>query len=115
MPHLLVLKEPAVIGGELSWLVASQVGAVAGQAERSLSHPPQRPTDPLFGQIANACGDYVVEIRNFADMQQRIAMGRSWRRTCRAARRTGRSSCARAGRSRQPTRSGCWTSPGCPP
>jgi pimeloyl-ACP methyl ester carboxylesterase len=79
MPNLLVLKDPNVIGGELSWPVASQAlaGAVAGQAGAFALPPFQGPTDLLFGIGANGCGDYAVRIRTWADMQQRIAMGRT--------------------------------------
>ena len=47
-----------------------------GDASFFLFPPPQGPTDNLFGRAANACGDYVSDIHTYADMQQRIEMGR---------------------------------------
>ncbi|MFG1627485.1 alpha/beta fold hydrolase [Kribbella sp. NPDC049227] len=77
-PTWLLAKTPNVIVGELSWPVFSEVlrRAIAGQAEFFAFPPPQGPTDNLFAQIANHCGDYVADIHTFAQMQQRIEMAR---------------------------------------
>ena len=77
-PLWLLAKTPNVLAGELSWPVFSEVirRAVAGDAVFFAFPPPQGPTDGYFAQLANHCGDYVADIHTFADMQQRIEMGR---------------------------------------
>ena len=77
-PNWLVAKTPNAIAGELSWPVFSEVlrRAVAGDAQYFAFGPPAGPTDFLYSRIANHCGDYVSDIRTFADMQRRIEMGR---------------------------------------
>jgi pimeloyl-ACP methyl ester carboxylesterase len=78
MPNLLALKDPNVIGGDLSWPAASQAlaGALAGDASAFAYPPFQGPTDLLFALAANGCGDYAVDIHTFADVRQRIEMAR---------------------------------------
>lgn len=77
-PGWLVAKTPNVLAGELSWPVFSELlrRAVAGDAQFFAFPPPGGPTDFLFSRIANHCGDYVSGIHTFAEMQQRIEMGR---------------------------------------
>ncbi|HET6298541.1 MAG TPA: alpha/beta fold hydrolase [Kribbella sp.] len=77
-PNWLAAKTPNVLAGELSWPVFSEVirRAVAGDAQFFAFPPPRGPTDFLFSRIANHCGDYVADIHTFAEMQQRIEMGR---------------------------------------
>ena len=77
-PNWLAAKTPNVLAGELSWPVFSEVirRAVAGDAQYFAFGPPRGPTDFLFSRIANHCGDYVADIHTFAEMQQRIEMGR---------------------------------------
>jgi pimeloyl-ACP methyl ester carboxylesterase len=77
-PNWLAAKTPNVLAGELSWPVFSEVlrRAVAGDAQFFAFPPPGGPTDFLFARIANHCGDYVADIHTFAEMQQRIEMGR---------------------------------------
>lgn len=77
-PTWLLAKTPNVLTGELSWAVFSEVirRAVAGDAAFFAFPPPQGPTDNLFARLANHCADYVADIHTFADMQQRIEMGR---------------------------------------
>ena len=77
-PHWLQLKDANVFGGpDLSWATLSKLIqlAVAGDASGFIFPPPQGPTDPFFGQAANACGDYAVDIHTYGDMQRRIQMG----------------------------------------
>jgi pimeloyl-ACP methyl ester carboxylesterase len=78
MPNLIVLRDPNVIGGGRSWPVASQAlaGALAGDASGFAYPPFQGPTDLLFALAANGCGDYAVDIHTFADVRERIEMGR---------------------------------------
>ena len=77
-PNWLAAKTPNVLAGDLSWPVFSEVlrRAVAGDAQFFAFPPPGGPTDFLFSRIANHCGDYVADIHTFAEMQQRIEMGR---------------------------------------
>lgn len=77
-PGGLAAKTPNVLAGELSWPVFSEIlrRAVAGDAQFFAFAPPGGPTDFLFTRIANHCGDYVSDIHTFAEMQQRIEMGR---------------------------------------
>jgi pimeloyl-ACP methyl ester carboxylesterase len=77
-PNWLAAKTPNVLAGELSWPVFAEVirRAVAGDAQYFAFPPPGGPNDFLFSRIANHCGDYVADIHTFAEMQQRIEMGR---------------------------------------
>jgi pimeloyl-ACP methyl ester carboxylesterase len=77
-PGYLLAKTPNVIVGELSWPVFSQIlkRAVDGDASFFAFPPPSGPTDNIFARLANHCGDYASDIHTFADMQQRIEMGR---------------------------------------
>lgn len=77
-PIWLAAKTPNVLAQGLSWAGFSEVlrRAVAGDAQFFAWPPPQGPTDELFPRIANHCGDYVADIHTFAEMQQRIEMGR---------------------------------------
>ena len=77
-PGYLVAKTPNVLAGQLTWALFSQILklAVAGNAEFFAFPPPQGPTDNIFARMANHCGDYASDIHTFADMQQRIEMGR---------------------------------------
>ncbi|MFL6132529.1 MAG: alpha/beta fold hydrolase [Nocardioidaceae bacterium] len=77
-PGYLVAKTPNVLAGELTWAVFSQILklAVDGDASFFAFPPPNSPTDSLFARLANHCGDYASDIHTFADMQQRIEMGR---------------------------------------
>ena len=77
-PDYLLAKTPNVIVGELSWPVFSQILklAVDGDASFFAWPPPVGPTDTIFARLANHCGDYASDIHTYADMQQRIEMGR---------------------------------------
>ena len=67
-----------MLAGELTWPVFSQILklAVDGDASFFAFPPPDGPTDNIFARLANHCGDYASDIHTFADMQQRIEMGR---------------------------------------
>jgi pimeloyl-ACP methyl ester carboxylesterase len=77
-PMWLASKEPNALSGDFTWAGFGEGirRAVAGDASFFAFPPPQGPTDTLFGRGANACGDYVSDIHSYADMQQRIEMGR---------------------------------------
>lgn len=77
-PGYLIAKTPNVLAGESTWATFSQILklAVDGDASFFAFPPPQGPTDNLFARVANHCGDYASDIHTFADMRQRIQMGR---------------------------------------
>jgi pimeloyl-ACP methyl ester carboxylesterase len=50
--------------------------ALVGDALAFAMPPYSGPTETFFGIAANACGDWVPDIRSYEDMQQRIQMGR---------------------------------------
>jgi pimeloyl-ACP methyl ester carboxylesterase len=77
-PTYLLAKTPNVVAGQLSWALFSQVLklAVDGDASFFAFPPPNSPTDNILARLANHCGDYASDIHTFADMQQRIEMGR---------------------------------------
>lgn len=54
------------------WLTLKDAGNAIGFAFPL----PQGSTDTIFGIAANACGDYAVDIHDYADMQQRIQLGK---------------------------------------
>lgn len=74
MPNLLALKEPSIYGPDASWAGASRALAAAMARDASAFALP--PEADLSSRGANACLDYVSEIRTYADMQQRLELGR---------------------------------------
>ena len=78
-PTWLTSKEPNALSGPFTWAgFAEGIRRAVDEGDASFFAfpPPQGPTDNLFGRAANACGDYVSDIHTYADMQQRIEMGR---------------------------------------
>ena len=78
-PEWLSSKEPNAVSGDFTWAgFAEGIRRAVDENDASFFAfpPPQGPTDPNFGRAANACGDYVSDIHTYADMQQRIEMGR---------------------------------------
>ena len=78
-PMWLLLKEPNVFSDVFTWpnfAEGIRRAVDEGDASFFMWPPPQGPTDNIFARAANACGDYVSDIHTFADMQQRIEMGR---------------------------------------
>jgi pimeloyl-ACP methyl ester carboxylesterase len=79
-PIWLASKEPNhPLAGDFHWAnFAEGIRRAVDEGDASFFAfpPPQGPTDNLFGRAANACGDYVSDIHTYADMQQRIEMGR---------------------------------------
>jgi pimeloyl-ACP methyl ester carboxylesterase len=79
-PMWLASKEPNhPLAGDFTWAGFAEGirrAAAEGDASFFAFPPPQGPTDFLFGRAANACGDYVSDIHTYADMQQRMEMGR---------------------------------------
>ncbi len=76
---MLTLKEPSIYGPDASWAGLSRAiaAALAGDASRFAASPSADvPQDGLFGILGNACGDYVPQVGSWAEMQQRIQLGR---------------------------------------
>ncbi|MFI5896188.1 alpha/beta hydrolase [Actinoplanes sp. NPDC051513] len=76
---MLTFKEPSIYGPELSWAALSRAiaAALAGNADRFAVAPDaSAPQEALFGVLGNACGDYVPQVGSWAEMQQRLQLGR---------------------------------------
>ncbi|MEU8615046.1 alpha/beta fold hydrolase [Actinoplanes sp. NPDC048791] len=75
----LTFKEPSIYGPDVSWAGLSRAlaAAVAGDAEAFAVAPTADvPQESLLNILGNACGDYVPQIDSWAEMQQRIELGR---------------------------------------
>jgi pimeloyl-ACP methyl ester carboxylesterase len=75
---LLRVKNPTRFFGELNWPSLSQVLAatLAGHADYFALPPLDAPQNGIFARGAIACLDYVPQVHTYAEMQQRIQMGR---------------------------------------
>jgi pimeloyl-ACP methyl ester carboxylesterase len=75
---LLRFKEPSIYGPDLSWAGLSRALArtLAGDAAAFALPPPDVPQDGLFTLLGIGCMDYVPQVDTYAEMQQRIQMGR---------------------------------------
>lgn len=75
---LLRFKEPAIFGPQLSWAGLSQAlkSALAGDASAFALGRAGVTQYTLYSLLANACLDYVVQVQTWAEMQQRIELGR---------------------------------------
>ena len=76
-PGGLLFKEPVVFGPERSWAALSRgiEAAVDGDASMFASPPPKEAAF-MAERAAIGCMEYVSEIHNWAQMQQRIQLGR---------------------------------------
>jgi pimeloyl-ACP methyl ester carboxylesterase len=77
-PPYLEFKEATAYAPVAGWirLGAAIRDTLAGDASAFATPPLTNGTHPFFGAAANACQDYAVEVRTFADMQRRIQLGR---------------------------------------
>lgn len=75
---LLATKDPVPLAPGYSWVALSQAlaAALAGDASAFMSFPAGVPQDGLGGVSANACTDYVPQVDTWAEMQQRLRLGR---------------------------------------
>jgi pimeloyl-ACP methyl ester carboxylesterase len=75
---LLRFKEPAIYGPQLSWAGLSQAlrSALEGDASAFALGRAGVTQYTVYSLLANACLDYVVQVRSWAEMQQRIELGR---------------------------------------
>ena len=76
--RMLTFKEPSIYGPDVSWAGLSRALAAAldGNASSFVSAPAGVPQDGMFGLVANACTDYVPQIDTYAEMRQRMQLGR---------------------------------------
>jgi pimeloyl-ACP methyl ester carboxylesterase len=75
----LTLKEPSIYGPDASWAGLSRalVAAMAGDARGFATVPSADvPQQGLFNQLGIACGDYVPQVDSWAEMRQRMQLGR---------------------------------------
>jgi pimeloyl-ACP methyl ester carboxylesterase len=76
-PEWLASKEPNVLSGPFIWAnLAEGIRRAVAENDASFFPFPAPQDQNLFGRAANACGDYLSDIHTYADMQQRIEMGR---------------------------------------
>ncbi len=75
---LLRFKEPSVYGPDLSWAGLSRAlrHTLDGDASAFALPPSDVPQQTAFGLLANGCLDYVPQVHTYAEMRQRIQLGR---------------------------------------
>jgi pimeloyl-ACP methyl ester carboxylesterase len=75
---LLRFKEPSIYGPDLSWAGLSRAlqKAIDGDAPAFAVAPAGEPQYGYHGLLANACLDYVPQVHTYAEMQQRLELGR---------------------------------------
>lgn len=76
--RLLVFKEPAIFGPDVSWAGLSRalLRAIGGDASAFILAPAGVVLQGLFNRLAIGCMEYVPQIHTYAQMRQRIQMGR---------------------------------------
>jgi pimeloyl-ACP methyl ester carboxylesterase len=75
---LLRFKEPSIYGPDLSWAGLSHAlqKALDGDASAFAVAPAGAPQYSIQGLLANACLDYAPQVHSYAEMQQRLELGR---------------------------------------
>ena len=75
---LLRFKEPSIYGPDLSWAGLSRAlqKAMDGDASAFAVAPAGAPQYSIQGLLANACLDYAPQVHTYAEMQQRLELGR---------------------------------------
>jgi pimeloyl-ACP methyl ester carboxylesterase len=77
-PGGLLFKEPTVFGPDRSWAGLSRGIKAATEGDASMfALPPPKAAAPLAERLAVGCMDYVSHVRTWAQMQQRLRLGRS--------------------------------------
>jgi pimeloyl-ACP methyl ester carboxylesterase len=76
--RLLIIKEPSIYGPDLSWAGLSRAlqKAIDGNASAFAVAPAGEPQYGYHGVLANVCLDYVPQVHTYAEMQQRLELGR---------------------------------------
>jgi hypothetical protein len=75
----LTFKEPSIYGPDASWAGLSRALAatLAGNAVAFAAAPSAEvPQQGLFNRLGIGCGDYVPQVHTWAEMRQRIQLGR---------------------------------------
>ena len=76
-PGGLLFKEPTVFGPDRSWAGLSRAIKAAVEGDASMfALPPPKHAATLAERLAVGCMDYVSEIHTWAQMQQRLQLGR---------------------------------------
>jgi pimeloyl-ACP methyl ester carboxylesterase len=75
---LLVIKEPSIYGPDKSWAGLSRAlqKAIDGDASAFAVAPAEEPQYGYHGAFANICLDYAPQVHTYAEMQQRLELGR---------------------------------------
>ncbi len=75
---LLVIKEPSIYGPDKSWagLARALQKAIDGDASAFAVAPAEEPQYGYHGAFANICLDYAPQVHTYAEMQQRLELGR---------------------------------------
>ena len=75
---MLRFKEPSIYGPDLSWAGLSRAlqKAIDGDASAFAVAPAGAPQYGFHALLANACLDYAPQVRTYAEMQQRLELGR---------------------------------------
>src|SRR5215204_1522692 len=75
---LLRFKEPSIFGPDKSWAGLSRVlqKAIDGDGSAFAVGPAGEPQYGYHGRIGNACLDYAPQVHTYAEMQQRLELGR---------------------------------------
>jgi pimeloyl-ACP methyl ester carboxylesterase len=73
---LLRFKEPSIFGPDLSWAGLSRAlkKAIDGDGSAFAVAPAGVPQYSIQGLLANACLDYVPQVRTYREMQQRLEL-----------------------------------------
>jgi pimeloyl-ACP methyl ester carboxylesterase len=76
--HLLAIKEPSIFGPDKSWAGLSRAlqKAIDGDASAFAVAAAGEPQYYFHGIFANVCLDYVPQVHTYAEMQQRLELGR---------------------------------------
>jgi pimeloyl-ACP methyl ester carboxylesterase len=74
---LLRLKYASIFGEGLSWAALSKAlrDSIAGDAS-AFAYPANLPQEHIWTLLANACMDYVPQVRTWGEMQQRLELGK---------------------------------------
>jgi pimeloyl-ACP methyl ester carboxylesterase len=77
--RLVLLKDPAVNAPGVSWPILSQAlaAALAGDASPFALPPPEFTQPDAQAQLGIGCMEYVPQVHTWADMRQRIELGRA--------------------------------------
>jgi hypothetical protein len=75
---VLRFKEPSIFGPDLSWAGLSRAlqKAIDGDASAFAVAPAGEPQYGFHSVFSNVCSDYPPQVHTYAEMQQRLELGR---------------------------------------